>query len=311
MNMKRRWFVKFTCFLLLMLVGCSDQDKESVDDDAQKYLYYLNAEESKLIQKEYEFQTADEDKQIEELIECLKEEPKDGDSLKLLPNDLAVNEWKLQDRVLWLDFDQEYYDMSAPTEVLVRAGLVRMFTQIAEVQYVGIMVDGKELENSKEESIGVMDAGSFVENSGKEVNAYQYVTMQLYFTDEKGAELIQEERKVYHSTNTLRERAVIEQLLKGPKNSEYYPTVPSETKILGVTVVDGIGYVNLDETFLNSTLPVQPETVIESIVRSLTASCEITKVQIAVNGDTKVEFKESISLDQFFDISSSIKGENN
>lgn len=300
--MKRRWFVEFACFLLLVLVGCSDQDKESADDDVRKYLYYLNAEESKLIQKEYEFQAADRDKQIDELIERLKEEPKDADSLKLLPNDVAVNEWKLQDRVLWLNFNQEYNDMSAPTEVLVRAGLVRMFTQIIEVRYVGILVDGKELENSKEEPIGVMDAGSFVENSGKEVNTYQYVTMQLYFTDEKGAELTKEERKVYYSTNTLRERAVIEQLLKGPKNSEQYPTVPSETKILGVTVMDGIGYVNLDEAFLNSTLPVQPEIVIESIVKSLAASCDITKVQIAVNGDTKVEFKESISLDQFFDV---------
>lgn len=301
--MKRTRFVKFACFLLLMLVGCSNQDKESVDSDAQKHLYYLNAEESKLIQKEYEFKTADTDKQIEELIVCLEEQPKDAQYLKLLPEDLPVPKWKRQNSVLWLDFDQEYYNMDAPKEVLVRAGLVRMFTQIAGVQYVGILVDGQELKNSKEEPIGVMDADSFVENSGKEVNAYEYVTLQLYFTDEKGANLVKEERKVYYSKNTPRERAVIEQLLKGPKNNEHYPTIASETKILGVTAMDGIGYVNLDGAFLNSTLPVQPETVIKSIVRSLTESCDITKVQIAVNGETKVEFKESISLDQFFDTS--------
>jgi len=305
--MKRTWFVKFACFLLLMLVGCSDQDKESGDSDARKYLYYLNAEESKLIQKEYEFESADTNQQIEELIVCLKEQPKDAQYLKLLPEDLPMPEWTWQNRVLWLDFDQEYYNMDPPKEVLVRAGLVRMFTQLTRVEYVGILVDGQELENSKEEPIGVMNADNFVESSGKEVNAYEYVTLQLYFTDEKGAELVKEERKVYYSKNAPRERAVIEQLLKGPKSNEHHPTVAPETKILGVTAMDGIGYVNLDEAFLNSILPVQPETVIESIVRSLTASCDITKVQIAVNGETKVKFKESISLDQFFDTSTSLR----
>ena len=41
----------------------------------------------------------------------------------------------------------------------------------------------------------------------------------------------------------------MEQILAGPKTPGNFPTLPAEAKVLSVTVVDKICYVNFDEEF--------------------------------------------------------------
>ena len=75
----------------------------------------------------------------------------------------------------------------------------------------------------------------------------------------------------------------------------------SNTKPLGVSIVDGICYVNLDKSFLTETMSVQQELPIYSIVNSLVDACNIHGVQISVEGDTKITFRESMNLDQIYE----------
>lgn len=297
--MKKRWFLGLISFSLLAMVACGKADWENADDNFT-YVCYLNEEESKLVQEKYEISAVGAERKVEELYRRMSKPSKDSDSVTLLPDEVTIKEWKLEKGVLWLDFGKEYAEMHAHSEVLARAGMVRTFTQISEVQAVGFLIDGKELLDSQGEAVGIMNADSFVENSGKQVNAYQYTTLNLYFSSKSGNQLVKEERSIYYSKNTPLERVVVEQLIAGPKDNDNQATIPPETKILGVTAVDGIGYVNLDTAFLNSMLPVQAEIAIQSIVKSLTDASPVGKVQISVNGDTKVEYRESISLDQFF-----------
>ena len=55
---------------------------------------------------------------------------------------------------------------------------------------------------------------------------------------------------VHYSNNTSIEKLIMEQLMRGPTTSKAQATIPAETKLLGVSVKDGICYVNLDSTFL-------------------------------------------------------------
>jgi germination protein M len=293
-----KWFYVGLLFVLL-LTGCSDKAGE-VPARGQSYMYYLNMEETKLVSEVHSFGGNNSEEEIEERIKLLKKEPDQSDQKMLLPKELVILRWEQKEDVLWFDFDRTYLELDITKEILVRAGVVQMFTQVDSVSYVGFLIEGKEYVDQQGDPVGMMNGDSFVEYSGKEINAYQYITMDLYFSDARGRELKKEERNVYYSKNTPLEQVVIEQLVKGPKGEDCYPTIPAETRILSVTTVDGIAYVNLSSAFLQTTLPVQPKVVIQSIVRSLLESSDIIKVQIAVNGDTKVEFMDSINLDQFF-----------
>ena len=55
-----------------------------------------------------------------------------------------------------------------------------------------------------------------MENSGKQINDYKYISMDLYFSDETGEKLKSENRALYYSSNVPLERVVVEQLIKGP-----------------------------------------------------------------------------------------------
>ena len=60
-------------------------------------------------------------------------------------------------------------ELARPQEVLVRAGLVRTFVQVPEVERVTLLIDGDPLKDSKGREIGTMTADSFLENSGREI----------------------------------------------------------------------------------------------------------------------------------------------
>ena len=67
-------------------------------------------------------------------------------------------------------------------------------------------------------------------------------------------------------------------------------TLPSDTRIVGVSVADGIAYVNLGEQFIDEALPVDAQIPVYSIVNSLIAAGNVSQVQISINGDTSLVF---------------------
>ena len=145
-----------------------------------------------------------------------------------------------------------------------------------------------------------MDSASFVENEGENINSYVQSNLNLYFASEDGEKLVKENVSVYYSSNVPIEREVVERLLKGPGSSGLQPTLSPNTKILGVSIVEGICYVNLDKSFLSDTMNVQEKLPIYSIVNSLTDACNVRGVQISVEGETKVTFRESMKLDEIY-----------
>lgn len=293
--MKEKVTALFLLFLgLCCFWGCAQEEQES-----KYHLYYLSQEENRVVAEDYSPQASREADLIQEFQDKLKEEPPEG-LQPLLPQGVEINESVLTDKVLNLDMNSAYLDMDSTREILTRAGLVRTFTQISDISAVTITVNGTALKNADGTAVGRMTQESFVENSGKQINDYKYISMNLYFADSSGEKLVSESRSLYYSSNVPLERVVVEQLIKGPKESDHLATLPAETKILGVSLADNICYVNLDSSFEGEVMGVQPETTIYSIVNTLVSVCGVKEVQISVNGDTKVTFRDKIELDQFF-----------
>ena len=61
-------------------------------------------------------------------------------------------------------------------------------------------------------------------------------------------------------------------------------------------LVDGVCYVNLDETFLNQNQEISEQVVLYSIVDSLTELSSVSKVQISINGDTSGKCRYTYDL---------------
>ena len=193
-------------------------------------------------------------------------------------------------------------ELARPQEVLVRAGLVRTFVQVPEVERVTLLIDGDPLKDSKGREIGTMTADSFLENSGREIYQYQYATLTLYFANEAGDHLVKETRRVPYSTNIPLERVVVEQLMKGPKEDGHYAVLPDTMNVLSVTTSDRIAYVNFDKSFKDSALSSVAEQIpIYAVVDSITANCKVDKVQFSINGESDVTFRETMKLNQFYE----------
>lgn len=284
---------------LILLVGCSGNGE--TEAPSEYFMYYLSLEANKVVENAYEPEASSGDEMIQEFVDRLNETPEGEDYQRLMPKDVKIDSYSLEDSTLILTIGGDYEQMERPREVLVRVGLVRAFTQISGVDRVQIVTENGELKDSAGNVIGAMTRESFVENAGSEINNYQYTTLTLYFANETGDKLVPETRSVYYSTSVPLERVVVEQLVKGPAEEGHYAVLPSDTNILSVTTSENIAYVNFDNTFMNGTMSVVQEIPIYALVNSITTNCPVQRVQFSIDGESDVTFRESMKLNQFYE----------
>ncbi len=111
------------------------------------------------------------------------------------------------------------------------------------------------------------------------------VEVNLYFSDSQAMYLVPEKRKISQSPSLARQ--AVNELIKGPENSELYPTIPEGTRINEVYIVDNIAYIDLsEEIFKSHTGGSSGELMtVYSIVNTLTEIPPIIGVQILVKGN--------------------------
>lgn len=279
--------------LCLLLGGCG---QGTIPDGSKTYIYYVNTDGTGLMPKEYELPDKGTKEQIDAVLKELYRKPDSIDYKSAWPRYVHVNGWELEDSDLEIDFTDNYRRMGTAEEVLFRAATVHTLEQIGGVDYVRFTVEGEELRDSEGRETGYMNHDSFVENTGTTLHSYQEGTLRLYFADKAGKKLTEEEVSVRYNSNISVEKRIVEQLIKGPSMEGAYPTLPPETKILGVSVRDGICYVNLDEGFLNMDYKISPQVRLYSVVNSVVEGGDAGQVQILVNGKTDVEYQDGISL---------------
>ena len=284
-----------------VLAGCKLDFQKKKIEEVKYHLYYISSDETELVEDIYEPKEETPQAMMKELMQFLKADEASEGHLPLLPADVKVTTHAITEGTLTLDFNEAYRNMSSIREVLTRAGVVKLFVQLPDIKYVKFTIEGTELTDSKGMPISIMNNETFMEYSGENINSYQYATIDLYFTNQDGTELIPEERTVYYNSNVPLEKVVLEQLMRGPTTEGLYPTIPSNFTILGVTTDSGNCYFNLDASFMNDALPLANSSVaIYSIVNSIVDDCRVRRVQISINGENNLVFKDSIQLDQFF-----------
>ncbi len=299
--MVKRWKLGWLAAIGMMLL-CACSQREEVDEGEKYIIYYVNHDETGVITRDYASKAEEREELIDELLEQLGKVSEKLEYRAPLSGSANLLDYTISEDQLILNFDENYRQQSVTTEVLVRAAIVKTMTQIQGIQYVSFQVNSEPFADASGAVVGVMSADQFIDNEGNEINTYEKVKLILYLADENGDRLKPVTRSVVYNSNVSMERLVVEQLIAGPAEKEkVYPTINPRTKIVSVNVKDGICYVNLDNAFLTQIYNVTSDVTIYSITNSLVELSNINKVQISINGDTNVNYKENISLSTIFE----------
>jgi len=115
----------------------------------------------------------------------------------------------------------------------------------------------------------------------------EMVEVNLYFSDSQAMYLVSEKREISQISSLARQ--VVIELIKGPEDSDLYPTIPEGTQVNEVYIADDIVYIDLsEEIFKNHPGGSSGELMtVYSIINTLTEIPPIKGVQILVGGNEK------------------------
>lgn len=297
--MKRAVVLFASAWLILLSVGCSSSDKQEKID-----IYYLSMDGNMLVPKKAECST------VEEALDLLVNTADSSDVTSVFPKDVEVTEYLIDNNQLILYFNEAYKKTESNKEILLRAGVVQTMVQLDGIDFVSFYVEEEPLKQKDGELVGLMRAEDFIQNTGSSLNFSMTTDLILYFANEKGTSLKETKKtNIHYNANTAMEKLVIEQLMKGTSASGSSPTIPPNTKLLGVSVKKNICYVNFDSQFLVGGYNQAPEVTIYSIVNSVIANGNVTKVQILIDGSSDLTYNNKVDLRKPLEQNLNIVGE--
>lgn len=299
----RRVLFLFGLMLVLAVLptGCSSEEKQGTAVD----ISYLNKRETKLVTETHYLESIDTKDMIVEVLRLLCAVPDNKELKATLTSGINIITYSYDGEQVIVSLGEKYKELSRTTEVLTRAALVRSLTNIPGVNYVMITVNGEALTDLSGNAIGIMTADMFVDNAGTQVEAVESrVNLRLYFANETGDGLIAVNRELTHNadvSNVPMEKLVVEQLISGPANGETFPTISPDTKLVNITVKDGVCYLTFNNAMLTAVNNVTTDVTIFSIVNSLVELSNINKVQISIEGNKDGKFRDKYEASTVFE----------
>lgn len=293
--MRNKILLIIMIMLSFTLISCKKKEVRLLEEN-EYYIYYINTNMNTLVESRYsaDAQRYDTQALVNELMMHFLKVPDDLEAMGALSDKVTYQGFSIDGNILYLNFDTNYQGMEVSREVLARAALAKTLIQIDGIEYISIRSGEQPLLNALGENVGLISSTNFI-NSVSNINSFEKATLLLYFSDESGTKLVAETRDVFYDLNTSRERIIVDELIKGPFTASLKATIPSDTKVISVTMNEGICYVNFDEGFLNSLSDVLDSITIYSIVDSLSEMPNVSRVQILVNGKSDKNYN-TISL---------------
>ncbi len=296
--MKR--IVILVCLATMMLfTGCSQSDQQIITGTK---IYYVDKDYTKLEAESYSPEATKKEALVEEFIIALRQEPSNKDFRLAKPKDVSILGYNFGEaEQLLLNFDDKYYAVTGIEEVLMRAAIVKTFTQIDAINEVEFFVNGLPLSFG-DVPVGRMEASTFIDSVGEMTSYKQNANIILYFSNENGDALMESQREVEYDGSILLEEIIVQQLIDGPTKQEagMKKAIPGNTVLNEISVKDRICSIDFSKEFLETMEGVSPDVTIYSIVNTLVEQNNIDKVEFTIDGESISKF-QNISLDQVFE----------
>lgn len=291
--------VIFSLIASLSLVACNKKNKDSNEKTNEKLkIYYVNDSLDKLLCEDFETKNTTTSAIISDILDKMKDGGFKDAKNPTIPNEIQRTSFNTEKNVLGIVFDENYYDIEG--ELLRRAAIVLTLCQLDDVDYVEFYINNEPLIIDHK-SIGAMSSETFVNDVGKDADYKKKVNVSLFFADSSGESLVKQEQTIEYDGMKSLEECVLLRLIVGPDDNEksVIRTINSDVGINRVTVNNSRCYVDFDDKFLTKCNGVSEETVIYSIVNTLTELSTVNEVMITVNGDIKEYYQNKVRLDSF------------
>lgn len=288
----------------LMLVSCSEHSQERSAAENGFVFYYITPDIDGVIPVSLDFDPSKYDSvesRLQAVTELLRNSPDNTPYVAPLGENSGFVSSAMDENQAVFDFDENINELDLIRSTLIRAAITRTCIQLSGVSAVRVTVDGQPMLSPSGIAIAPMNADSFIDNAGLQINAEERTQLRLYFANQTGDKLTAVDRTVVYSGNISMDKLVINQLLAGPEeNEDAYPVLNPDIKIINVTTQDGTCYVNFDSSFLAPVYNVTNDVIIYSIVNSLAELGNVSRVQFMIDSDSDVMFRESVSLNTQF-----------
>ena len=127
------------CLLLGMVAYISISGKKETGEQQYSF-YYINSEETKLKEEKYVPEKESAEVMLRDFSESLNNRETRDDGISLFPDGVKISSYSVNDGVLRLEFNEAFGKMSRTRELLVKAGVVKIFVQVPGVDSVEIYV---------------------------------------------------------------------------------------------------------------------------------------------------------------------------
>lgn len=301
-GMKKRFYL-FVC-LCICICFCMSCGKKEPDGTPVR-VYYLDSAEMRIQDELHYIEGQSTREQIIEVLTLLSAAPDSKELKATISGGVNIVNFSFDNNQVTVSLGAKYQDLPKTSRILIRAAIVKSLTQFEDVDAVLLTLEGEPLLEDDGTVIGLMTGDMFIDKDTGKMSDYEVVTIRLYFTNENGDVLLPIDRSLLHNldmSNVSMEKLVVEQLLSGPANEESFPTINPETKLLGVTLKDGICYLNFDSSILTPVNNVTSDVVIYSIVNSLAELNGVNKIQISIDGKKDIKFRDKYDLSTLFEM---------
>ena len=295
--------------ILIIFLGCilGIRYVTNKDDmiDVGIDFYFIETTTSVMKSEQREVKGENNNDIVVSVLKELKAGPKTEGLQGVIPDNVIFEKVNINKNIVTVDISSDYYSLDSGDELILRASIVKTLTGLDFVDYVRITVAGEDIKKANGQVIGIMGADDVVIDTAISPEPKNYRTVKLYFSNKDATQFNVEEREIEVNPNEPIEKYIIEELIKGPKESGSYPTVPPETKLRSIKTetTDGICYVDLSGDFVvkHTGGSAGEWFTIYSIVNSLTELDNIKKVQFLIEGEKQQDFKGHMDFSKPFE----------
>lgn len=290
------------CLLAVFLIALSGCNKNGIDNTQNEGfdVYYLASDEMTLVTEKYIPEETSKGKIAQELLNHMYL-PMNEENMTVFQGNFYIEDVVVDGKVVYIHFSEDYYKMNDVNEVLFRTAVVKTLGQIEGIEHISFYIKEQPLINDTGNVVGLMSPGDFILNVDESFETVQWAEIPLYYANSNGDGLICEDRNIAYKVNVSLEQAIIENLIDEPDAKDGKSALPKNLKVLGVSTKDGVCYVNLDSSFLDTIVDVSADVTIYSIVNTLCELPNVKKVQILVNGTAENTFREKYPLTTLFE----------